>query len=135
MSENESTKSLQVEYAPYLDIDMRYPLTPSNIERGRNKSRFALQNAARFGFVSALVCQHVWCLRRAKVLEFLGKLVSEGYLAQVQTERAADGRIYVLTHSGARFASELMRIEVPFRSTREPITQINQKTIVKNLIL
>ena len=54
MSENESTKSLQVEYAPYLDIDMRYPHTLSNIERGRNKLRFALQNAARFGFVSTL---------------------------------------------------------------------------------
>lgn len=135
MSENESTKSLQIEYTPYFDIDMRYPHTLSNIERGRNKLRYALQNAARFGFVSALVCQHVWCLRRAKVLEFLGKLVSEGYLAQVQTERAADGRIYVLTHTGARYASELMRIDVPFRSAREPITQINQNAIMHDSVL
>ena len=69
------------------------------------------------------------------MLEFLGKLISEGYLAQVQTERAADGRIYVLTHTGARFASELMRIDVPFRSTREPITQINQNAIMHDSVL
>lgn len=135
MSEIESTKSLHVEYTRYFDIDMRYPHTLSNIERGRSKLRFALQNAARFGFVSAVVCEHVWGLRRAKVLEFLGRLVSEGYLTQVQTERAADGRIYVLTHKGARFASELMRIDVPFRSAKEPITQVNQNAIMHDSIL
>ena len=135
MSETKITKPIREEYLPFFDINMRYALTLSNIERRQNKMRFALLNAARFGFVSALVCERVWGLRRAKVLEFLSKLVSEGYLTLVATERAADRRIYVLTHLGAQFASEMMRIDIPFRSSREPITQVNQNAIMHDSIL
>lgn len=135
MLENKISKSVREEYLPFFDIDMRYALTLSNIERGQNKMRFALLNAARFSFVSALVCECVWGLRRAKVLEFLSKLVSEGYLALVTTERAADRRIYVLTHLGAHFAAEMMRVDFPFRSAKKPITQVNQNTIMHDCIL
>ncbi len=120
MSESRITKSILERYEIYFNIDMQYRLAPSNIQRSRNKTRFALINAARFGFISALVCEQTWGVTRAKALEFLGKLVSQGYLALVQTERAAD---------------EMMRLDVPFRSAREPITQINQNAIMHDSVL
>ena len=135
MSESRITKSILERYEIYFNIDMQYQPAPSNIQRSRNKIRFALINAARFGFISALVCEQTWGVTRAKALEFLGKLVSQGYLALVQTERAADRRIYVLTNKGAQFASEMMRLNVPFRSAREPITQINQNAIMHDSVL
>jgi len=135
MSESRITKSILERYEIYFNIDMQYQPALSNIQRSRNKIRFALINAARFGFVSALVCEQTWGVTRAKALEFLGKLVSQGYLALVQTERAADRRIYVLTHKGAQFASEMMRFDVPFRSTKEPITQVNQNAIMHDSVL
>ncbi|MEC9164854.1 MAG: hypothetical protein VX649_12200 [Pseudomonadota bacterium] len=109
MSENRITKSILERYEIYFNIDMQYRLAPSNIQRSRNKIRFALINAARFGFISALVCEQTWGVSRAKALEFLGKLVSQGYLLLAQTERAADRRVYVLTHTGAQFASEMSK--------------------------
>ena len=135
MSESRITKSILERYEIYFNIDMQYRLAPSNIQRSRNKTRFALINAARFGFISALVCEQTWGVTRAKALEFLGKLVSQGYLALVQTERAADRRIYVLTNKGAQFASEMMRLDVPFRSAKEPITQVNQNAIMHDCVL
>ncbi|APE03098.1 hypothetical protein BM526_15325 [Alteromonas mediterranea] len=135
MSESRITKSILERYEICFNIDMQYQPALSNIQRSRNKIRFALINAARFGFVSALVCEQTWGVTRAKALEFLGKLVSQGYLALVQTERAADRRIYVLTNKGAQFASEMMRFDVPFRSTKEPITQVNQNAIMHDSIL
>ena len=135
MSESRITKSILERYEIYFNIDMQYQLARSNIQCSRNKTRFALINAARFGFISALVCEQTWGVTRAKALEFLGKLVSQGYLALVQTERAADRRIYVLTNKGAQFASEMMRLDVPFRSAREPITQINQNAIMHDSVL
>ncbi|MAZ25816.1 MAG: hypothetical protein CL868_01905 [Cytophagaceae bacterium] len=135
MSESRITKSILERYEIYFNIDMQYRLAPSNIQRSRNKTRFALINTARFGFISALVCEQTWGVKRAKALEFLGKLVSQGYLALVQTERAADRRIYVLTNKGAQFASEMMRLDVPFRSAKEPITQIDQNAIMHDAVL
>ncbi|MFD3281673.1 hypothetical protein ACE41O_00910 [Alteromonas macleodii] len=135
MSESRITKSILERYEIYFNIDMQYRLAPSNIQRSRNKTRFALINAARFGFISALICEQTWGVSRAKALEFLGKLVSQGYLALVQTERAADRRIYVLTYKGAQFASEMMRLDVPFRSAKKPITQVNQNAIMHDAVL
>jgi predicted transcriptional regulator len=135
MSESRITKSILERYEIYFNIDMQYQPALSNIQRSRNKIRFALINAARFGFISALVCEHTWGVTRAKALEFLGKLVTQGYLVLVQTERAADRRIYVLTHKGAQFASEMMRLDVSFRSAKEPITQVNQNAIMHDSVL
>ncbi len=135
MSESRITKSILERYEIYFNIDMQYRLAPSNIQRNRDKTRFALINAARFGFISALVCEQTWGVTRAKALEFLGKLVSQGYLLLAQTERAADRRVYVLTHTGAQFASEMMRLDVPFRSAKEPITQVNQNAIMHDCVL
>ena len=135
MSESRITKSILERYEIYFNIDMQYQPAPSNIQRSRNKIRFALINAARFGFISALVCEQTWGVTRAKALEFLGKLVTQGYLVLVQTERAADRRIYVLTFKGAQFASEMMRLDVQFRSAKEPITQVNQNAIMHDSVL
>ena len=135
MSESRITKSILERYEIYFNIDMQYQPALSNIQRSRNKIRFALINAARFGFISALICEQTWGVSRAKALAFLGKLVSQGYLALVQTERAADRRIYVLTYKGAQFASEMMRLDVPFRSAKKPITQVNQNAIMHDAVL
>ena len=101
----------------------------------KSKKKLAILLAARYGFVSAITCQAIWQIRRHKVLESLNRIVKEGLLTIAATDRASDGRIYVLTHSGAQFASDLMRVDIPFRSAREPITQVNQNAIMHDSIL
>ncbi|MFD1592754.1 hypothetical protein [Alteromonas oceani] len=119
----------------YFNINMRLNKSANPVHRGREKKKLALLLAARYGFVSAITCQAIWQIRRHKVLESLNRIVKEGLLTIATTDRAADGRIYVLTHSGAQFAAELMRVDIPFRSAREPITQVNQNAIMHDSIL
>ena len=119
----------------HFDIDMRFKKSTNAVHRGREKKCLAILLAARYGFVSAITCEAIWQIKRHKVLESLNKIVKQGLLSIAETDRAADGRIYVLTHSGARFASDLMRIDIPFRSAQEPITQVNQNAIMHDSIM
>lgn len=122
-------------YARYFDIDMSYQKIRHHGLRGKRKRELAILLAARIGFVSAIVCSEMWQISRAKTLECLNKLVAEGLLDIAKTIRAADGRIYVLTYSGAKYASELMQIVLPFRSSSQPILQVNQNAIMHDCIL
>ena len=91
--------------------------------------------SARIGFVSPIVCGEVWQTQRHKTLAFLNKMVSDGLLLSASTSRITDGRIYVPTYAGANYAKELMRLDFPFRSTAEPIQQVNQNAIMHDAIL
>ena len=132
---NTNTPSLDTEHQKYFNLDMRFHKSTNPVLRGRQKKYLALLLAARFGFVSAITCEAIWQIKRHKVLESLNRIVKEGLLSIAETDRAADGRIYVLTHSGGRFASDLMRIDIPFRSAQEPITQVNQNAIMHDSIM
>ena len=122
-------------YQPYFDIDMHYKKYKNRRQQGQEKLEWTIKHAMRFGFVSAIVCAEVWQTSRAKTLEFLNKLVGMGLLQAAKTIRAADGRIYVLSYAGAQYARELTQIEFPFRSTSEPIHQVNQNSIMHDSIL
>ena len=122
-------------YLPYFDIDMHYKKYKNRRQQGQVKLEWTIKYAMRFGFVSAIVCAEVWQTNRAKTLEFLNKLVGMGLLQTAKTIRAADGRIYVLTYAGAQYARELTQIDFPFRSTSEPIHQVNQNSIMHDSIL
>jgi hypothetical protein len=130
-----NTPSLDTEHQKYFNLDMRFHKSTNPVLRGRQKKYLALLLAARHSFVSAITCEAIWQIKRHKVLESLNRIVKEGLLSIAETDRAADGRIYVLTHSGARFASDLMRIDIPFRSAQEPITQVNQNAIMHDSIM
>ena len=132
---NSNTASLDTAHQKYFNLDMRFHRSTNPVLRGRQKKYLALLLAARHGFVSAITCQAIWQIKRHKVLESLNRIVKEGLLSIAETDRAADGRIYVLTHSGARFASDLMRIDIPFRSAQEPINQVNQNAIMHDSIM
>lgn len=122
-------------YQPYFDIDMHYKRYKNRRQQGQVKLEWTIKHAMRLGFVSAIVCAEVWQISRAKTLEFLNKLVDMGLLQAAKTIRAADGRIYVLTYAGAQYARELTQIDFPFRSTSEPIHQVNQNSIMHDSIL
>ncbi|WP_462176619.1 hypothetical protein [Pseudoalteromonas gelatinilytica] len=122
-------------YLPYFDIDMHYKKYKNRRQQGQVKLEWTIKHAMRFGFVSAIVCAEVWQTNRAKTLEFLNKLVGMGLLQAAKTIRAADGRVYVLTYAGAQYARELTQIDFPFRSTSEPIHQLNQNSIMHDSIL
>jgi len=122
-------------YQPYFDIDMHYKKYKNRRQQGQIKLEWTIKHAMRFGFVSAIVCAEVWQTSRAKTLEFLNKLVGMGLLQAAKTIRAADGRIYVLSYAGAQYARELTQIDFPFRTTSEPIHQVNQNSIMHDSIL
>ena len=122
-------------YLPYFDIDMHYKKYKNRRQQGQVKLEWTIKHAMRSGFVSAIVCAEAWQTNRAKTLEFLNKLVDMGLLQAAKTIRAADGRVYVLTYAGAQYARELTQIDFPFRSTSEPIHQVNQNSIMHDSIL
>ncbi|CCQ12611.1 hypothetical protein PALB_35510 [Pseudoalteromonas luteoviolacea B = ATCC 29581] len=122
-------------YQPLFDINMYYQKHKNRRLQGQEKLTWTIKVAMRFGFVSAIVCAKVWQTSRAKTLEFLNKLVEMGLLQVAKTIRAADGRVYVLTYTGAQYARELTQIDFPFRSAPEPISQLNQNAIMHDCIL
>jgi hypothetical protein len=67
-------------------------------------------------------------------LEHLNRQEKDGLLRVVKTHRSPDGRVYVPTYTAAKFAEELMGIDVHFRSNKNPSLQFNQNNIMHNLI-
>jgi hypothetical protein len=122
-------------YQSYFDIDMYYCKTLSNQKKAKRKDEIAISLAARFGFVSATVLTDVFDIQRHKVFECLNRLVQRSLLSKVKTSRANDGVVWVLTYSGAKYAEDIMRHEVFFRSTTNPILQLNQNSIMHDAIL
>jgi len=123
-------------YATYFSIPMSYEVSClSNIQIYQAKTDITMAMAVRFGFVSALVLTELFRISRHKVTEFLNKQINKGLLVKVKTQRAPDGLIYVSTYSGVKFFEDRYRLNVPFRSTANPIQQVNQNQIFHDTIL
>lgn len=122
-------------YQSYFEIDMYYSTALSNRHKAKRKEEIAIVLAARFGFVSAIVLTEIFEVQRHKVTEFLNMLIKKDLLSKVKTSRAADGIVYVLTYSGAKYAEDIMRREVFYRSTTNPIEQLNQNSVMHDTIL
>ncbi|MBT1066156.1 hypothetical protein KJY73_21450 [Bowmanella sp. Y26] len=132
---NTDSNTLRNRYQRYFDINMFYHPCNSNRLTGQRRRELCVIIAARFGIVSPIVISEVFQMTRRKALLFLNKLVDEKLLELVVTHRACDGRVYVLAYAGASYASELMKIDVPFRSSSHPSTQVNLNSVVHDSIL
>lgn len=119
----------------YLNISMHYEPGGSNHQTSRRRMEMTLKLTARFRIVAPTVIQHLYKLSRARALIHLNRLVEQGFLQQVDTQRSLDGRVYTLTHAGARFAEELLEIAVPFRSTANPAHQFNANSVMHDLMM
>ncbi|MCH1930065.1 hypothetical protein L9G16_07725 [Shewanella sp. A25] len=122
-------------YAPYLDFDMQYRPGANNNLTGKIRREFTMQLVARFGLVCPSNLAWLYGIKYRMALAHLNKLVDEQLLTLVTTHRSLDGRVYVLSYSGAKFAEELLNIAVYFRSKEHPALQVNQNTIMHDLIM
>lgn len=118
-----------------LYIDMRYQPAASNNETGKRRLHCTIKYAARLGIISPIFISWLYGINRTLALEHLNKLVKAGLLNVAPTVRVPDGRVYVLTLSGAKLAEELLLQHVPFRSSTNPQLQINQNTLMHDVIL
>lgn len=122
-------------YQPLFDINMHYEPHPQMRLRGQRKREITILLAARFNFVSAITLSWLFQIQRCKTLEMLNRLVKQGLLLKAPTIRAVDGVIYTLTYNGAKLASELMRQNVYFRSSGNPLSNVNLNAVVHDTIL
>lgn len=118
-----------------LYIDMRYQPAASNNETGKRRLHCTVKYAARLGMISPIFISWLYGINRALALEHLNKLVRADLLNVAPTVRVPDGRVYVLTLAGAKLAEELLRQHVPFRSSTNPQLQVNQNTVMHDVIL
>ncbi len=118
-----------------LYIDMRYQPAASNNETGKRRLHCTIKYAARLGMISPIFISWLYGINRSLALEHLNKLVKADLLNVAPTVRVPDGRVYVLTLAGAKLAEELLRQHVPFRSSTNPQLQVNQNTVMHDVIL
>jgi hypothetical protein len=117
-----------------LNIDMHYRPGRNNYETGKLRRDYTIKICARMNIVAPMLIKTVYGISHRLALLHLNKLVAEGYLTLFKTPRAIDGRLYVLTHIGASYASELLETSIPFRSQSEPSRQINHSSISHDLM-
>ena len=118
-----------------LSIDMSYREQDNKVKIGKARRECTMKYCGRFGFVSPSLVRLLYSISHAMSLEHLNKLVKEGLLSLVETHRVIDARVYVLTHTGAKYASELLHQHILFRSASNPLDLINQNTIMHDVIL
>ena len=117
-----------------LDIDMHYQPGRNNHETGIERREMTLKICARFNIVGPVIIRWLYGIPHRLALQHLNKLVDEELLMLVKTHRSVDGRVYVLQHSGAKYAEELLGLSVPFRKASEPSRQINQNNVAHDLM-
>lgn len=139
MSENENTIGVTNgdTYIPLFDVDMHYEPHQQMRLRGKRKREITILLAARFNFVSPITLSWLFKIRRYKTLEMLNRLVQQGLLMKAQTIRAIDGVIYTLTYDGAKYATDLMRQEIYYRSSNNTngLSNVNLNSVVHDCIL
>ena len=118
-----------------LSIDMRYE--PSDIKKvtGERRLHCTILYCARFGVVSPTFLSWLYGISHSLCLEHLNRLVRLQLLKVFPTIRVPGGRVYILTLSGAKFAEELLGQHVPFRSSSNPEFQVNQNSLMHDVIL
>lgn len=122
------------QYQRYFDIDMLYQPGVNNYQKGINRAKLTTLITIRFGVIAPVIIRWLYNTSQHQALEHLNKLVKEGLLQIVKTHRCPDGRVYVPTYSAAKFAEELMGIEVYFRSQSNPALLFNHNNVMHNLI-
>lgn len=134
-SKNLETKNtLHTHYPRYFDIDMRYCAGANNHQKGVNRTRLTALIAIRFSIVTPGIVRWLYAINHRLALDHLNRLEKDGFLRVVKTHRSPDGRVYVPTYTAAKFAEELMGIDIHFRANRNPALQFNQNNIMHNLI-
>ncbi len=113
---------------------MYYDSGANNHQKGINRTKLTTLIVIRLGIVSPVLIRWLYSISQHQALEHLNKLVKEGFLNVVKTHRSPDGRVYVPTYSAAKFAEELMGIEVYFRSQSNPALMFNHNNVMHNLI-
>ena len=130
----ETNNPLHTHYPRYFDIDMRYYQGANNHRKGVNRTKLSVLIAIRFSIVTPSIIRWLYGINHRLALEHLNRLEKDGLLRVVKTHRSPDGRVYVPTYTAAKFAEELMGIDVHFRSNKNPSLQFNQNNIMHNLI-
>ena len=130
----ETNNPLHTLYPRFFDIDMRYCAGANNHQKGVNRVKLSVLIAIRFSIVTPGIVRWLYGINHRLALEHLNRLEKDGFLRVVKTHRSPDGRVYVPTYTAAKFAEELMGIDVYFRSNKNPALQFNQNNVVHNLI-
>ena len=130
----ETNNTLHTHYPRYFDIDMRYRAGANNHQKGVNRTKLSVLIAIRFSIVTPGIIRWLYGINHRLALEHLNRLEKDGFLRVVKTHRSPDGRVYVPTYTAAKFAEELMGIDVYFRSNKNPALQFNHNNVMHNLI-
>ena len=130
----ETKNPLHTHYPRYFDINMRYYLGENNHQKGVNRTKVSVLIAIRFSIITPGIVRWLYGINHRLALEHLNRLEKDGLLRVVKTHRSPDGRVYVPTYTAAKFAEELMGIDIHFRANRNPALQFNQNNVMHNLI-
>ncbi|CAM3767985.1 MULTISPECIES: hypothetical protein [Pseudoalteromonas] len=130
----EANNQLHIHYPRYFGINMRYFEGVNNHQKGVNRTKLSVLIAIRFSIVTPSIVRWLYGITHRLALEHLNRLEKGGFLRVVKTHRSLDGRVYVPTYSAAKFAEELMGIDVYFRNNINPALQFNQNNVMHNLI-
>ena len=119
----------------YLNINMHYQAGRNNNETGKQRRNLTIKVCARFNMIDPVLVQWLYGIPHHLALLHLNKLVErDKLLICVKTIRAPTGCIYVLNHNGANYATELLSLSIPFKKTKEPSRQVNQNSIMHDLM-
>ena len=131
----ETNNTLHTHHYPrYFDIDMRYRAGANNHQKGVNRTKLSVLIAIRFSIVTPGIIRWLYGINHRLALEHLNRLEKDSLLRVVKTHRSPDGRVYVPTYTAAKFAEELMGIDVYFRSNKNTALQFNNNHVMHNLI-
>lgn len=131
---NNTSNQLQLAYPRYFDIDMRYYEGANNHQKFTNRLKLSVLIAIRFTIITPGLVSWLYGISHRLALEHLNRLTSDGFLKLVKTHRSPDGRVYVPTYSAAKYAEEIMNIDVYFRANTNPALQFNHNNVMHNLI-
>ena len=134
MTVNNTLPGIPTPLAHQMNIDMRYQPSSSNKHLGKIRLNCTMMYVARFGLTCPTFISELYHIRKTQALEHLNRLVKLQLLDKVISHRSVDHRVYVLTHSGARHAEQLLQQQVHFRSTSHPAKQVNLNTLMHDLI-
>lgn len=121
-------------YSRYFDINMYYESGANNHQKGINRAKLTTLIVIRFGIIAPVLIRWLYNISQHQALEHLNKLTKDGLLQVVKTHRSPDGRVYVPTYNAAKFAEEIMGVEIYFRSQSNPALMFNHNNVMHNLI-
>lgn len=131
---NQKTQFILNNYSRYFDINMHYEPGANNYQKGINRAKLTTLIVIRLGIIAPVIIRWLYSISQHQALEHLNKLTKEGLLQVVKTHRSPDGRVYVPTYNAAKFAEDMMGIEVYFRSQSNPALMFNHNNVMHNLI-